>query len=532
MVTHLRENKPIEAYQVFDQMAKSATSVVFDPNICNSLLGALASAGHLHSAHSVFDTMLYRKISFNTTGFGVFLNQFCRVSKVDEIMCLLDRMEVRINEIDGSVAAVVVVKGLCEASRVMDSWQALGELRMRNCKPDFIAYQVVVEAFRAIGRAEEARNVLKQKRKLGVAPRMNDYKEFIISLISERQVQVAKEMGEVIISSDFPIDDDVLNALIGSLSRLYADSAISFCKYMLGKDRFPASSTLYTFCRNLTWNGKTDEMWDIIRTLSSKDYFSDIQSYRTMVSILCEAGGVREAYGILKEMKKKGLESDIFSYNCLMEALCRDDLVRPAKKLWDEMFKGGCCGNLQTYNILIKKLSKIGEVEEAQHLFYHMLEKGINPDSLTYTTLLKGMCREAKIDEAYGIVLKSKEGDPEIYKSSLSVFVVSLCKEGKFAVALKVTQGLSSSDIDDSSSHVTLLKSLADSGEINMAINHIKWIRINQPQKLDPISDELVQSLSFSLKMEPVLRLLHGMHQIGVAFENDSWINLCKDTQT
>ncbi|XP_068665629.1 pentatricopeptide repeat-containing protein At5g14080 [Aristolochia californica] len=531
ITSHLAEKKPIEAYHLFDQMTKSTANIDFDPNICNSLLATLSTGGHSQFSHAVFDAMLFRKISFNTIGFGVFINQFCRVSKVDKVMCLLDRIEERIKEINGSVVAVMVVKGLCHASRVMDSWQVLEELRRRNCKPDFIAYQVVVEAFRALGRAEEARNVLRQKRKLGVAPRMNDYKEFIISLISERQVEEAKELGEIIISNDFPIDDDALNALIGPLSGVYTDSAILFCKYMIGKDRFPTSSTLYTLCRNLVQSGKTDEMWDIIHILSSKDYFSDLQSYSTMISVLCEAGSVREAYGVLKEMKKKGLGPDIFSYNCLMEALCREDLVRPAKKLWDEMFKSGFCGNLQTYNVLIKKLSKVGEVEEAQHLFYHMLEKGILPDSITYTTLLRGLCREAKIDEACEIVLKSRKQDTELFKSSLNVFVISLCKEGKFSVALKVMQGLSSSDIDDSNSHVTLLKSLAESGEINVGINHIKWVRINQPWKLQRITNKLVQSLSFSLKMEPTLRLLHAMHQIGIAFENDSWINLYKDIQ-
>ncbi|XVF16163.1 hypothetical protein REPUB_Repub10bG0007900 [Reevesia pubescens] len=180
------------------------------------------------------------------------------------------------------------------------------ELRSRDCKPDFIAYWIVAEAFRKTNSVVERELVLKKQRKVGVAPRSNDYREFILGLILERLICEARDIAEVIVSGNFPVEDDVLNALIGSVSRIDPGSAIMFLNFMVGKGRLPTLLTLSNLNCNLCKHGKVDELLELYQVLSSHDYFSDMESYNAMVSFLCKAGRVREAYGVLQEMKKKG----------------------------------------------------------------------------------------------------------------------------------------------------------------------------------------------------------------------------------
>lgn len=498
--------------------------------MCNSLLAALSSNAHFELSKTVFDTMISRGIPLNTVGFGVFIGGFCKVLELEKILNYLDRIRQRMEGIYGSVIALAVIDGLCRSSRVHDASRALEELRIRGFKPDFIAYRIVVEGLRSMGRVDEVEKFSKQKRKLGVAPRMNEYKEFLFGLISEKRIQEAKELGEAIVGGNFPIDVEFLNALIGSVSSVDPDSAISFCKYMIGKEKFPNLATLSNLNRNLCRSRKMDGMWDIFQLLLSKEYFSDLESYNVMVSLLCKAGRVKEAYSVLKEMRKKGVSPDVFSYNSLMEALCREDLLRPAKKLWDEMFTNGCQGNLQTYGTLIQKFSEVGEVEDAHHLFQHMLEKGVMPDAVTYTSLIKGLIRHAKVNAALEIFNKSMEQDIVLAGSTLNALVFSLCREGSFQVASKVIRGLPPSDINNCNSHVILLKSLADAGEMKMAIEHIEWVRDSSPLKLPAISAELISSLSSSFKPEPVLQLLQLMRERGLVSESDPWFDLCKES--
>lgn len=83
---------------------------------------------------------------------------------------------------------------------------------------------------------------------------------------------------------------------------------------------------------------------------------------------------------------------------------------------------------------------------------------------------------------------------------------------GHFLAAAKLLRGLSS-DLGHSDSHVILLKSLADTREVEMAIEHIKWIRENSPTMLQEISMELFASLSSSSYPEPIFMLLHALQE-------------------
>ncbi|KAM5582047.1 pentatricopeptide repeat-containing protein [Rosa sericea] len=474
--------------------------------ICNSLLAALASDGYLEHAQKVFDEMTLRAVAVSTAGFGVFVWRLCGNAELSKILSMLDEVRRCGWSINGSVVALLIVHGLCRASRVSEAFWVLDELRNRECKPDFMAYRIVAEAVRSTGNVVDTEKVLKKKRKLGVAPRSSDYREFILGLISERRIYEAKELGEVIVSGNFPIEDDVLNVLIGSVSTIDPGSAMMFFKFMVGKARFPTLLTLSNLCRSLSKRSNSDELLEVFQVLSSGDYFKDLETYNVMVSFLCKAGMVKEAYGVLPEMKKKGLSPDLSTYNSLIEACCREDLLRPAKRLWDEMFANGCRGNLKTYSILIHKFSEVGPVDEALRLFYHMLGREVTPDAMTYTTLLEGLCQDTKLEAALEVFDKCVEQDLMLAQSVLGTFILSLCKAGLFLAASRLLCRLSF-DIAHSDSHVVLLKCLADAKEIPLAIEHINWVRQASPSMLQTISNELA-SISSSPTPEPILQLL------------------------
>ncbi|EXC33394.1 hypothetical protein L484_010804 [Morus notabilis] len=481
-------NKARNAFLVFSEIGSLVQDI--GSEICNSLLAALASDGCIDYAHKVFVEMTQRGVPLTTLGFGVFIWRLCENAELGVVLSLLDEVVACDSEVNGSVIAVLVVHGLSKNSRASEAFLILDELRNRNCKPDFMAYSIVSEAFRSSGSVVETQMVLKKKRKLGVAPRSNDYREFIMVLIRERRICEARELGEVIVSGNFPIEDDVLNVLIGSVSAIDPDSALMFFKFMVGKERFPTLLTLSNLSRSLCKHGKIDELLESFQLLSFHNYFKDEESYIVMVSYLCKAAKVKEAYGVLQEMRKKGLGPEVASYNSLMEACCREDLLRPAKKLWDEMFTIGCSPNLRTYNILIGKFSEVGLVEEAQRLFDHMLAKGVAPDSTTYTSLLQGLCQETKHEAAFDVL-------------NICLFLAA----SEFL--RRLNYGFAHSEF-----HVILLKFLANASEVPTAIEHIKSVRETSPSMLQAISSELSASLSSSSKPEAILQLLDATKEV------------------
>ncbi|KAG2537797.1 hypothetical protein PVAP13_9NG332600 [Panicum virgatum] len=428
----LRHGRLPDALAHFRLLPESDPTSPLPAPLCNSLLAALASsAGSLAHARNVLDRMLAGAVELDTVGFGVFVKALGReddgLAGVLRLVDVVGRQGSRINR---SVVAAMVIDGMCREGRIEGAWRALEELRLRGWKPDFMAYRIVAEKFRVAGRVEEEGLILKQKRKLGVAPRKAEYRECVLELVSNRLVTEAKEMAEAVVLGDFPIDDDVLNVLVGSVSDIDVDSAAMFCKFMMGKGRFPSIEVLVNLCENLCRSKKGDEMWEVFRVLLEKGYCKNARDYNLVVSFLGKAGKVREAYDVLKEVKRKRLEPDISSYNALMEALCRNDLLRPAKKLWDEMFTSGCSPNLHTYNILITKLTEMGESEEVQQLFDHMFQKGVAPDYATYTSLITMLCQENKYEQALEIFKRSLTQDAKVASSVLNMFILALCKKG------------------------------------------------------------------------------------------------------
>ncbi|KAA8542325.1 hypothetical protein F0562_023539 [Nyssa sinensis] len=146
----------------------------------------------------------------------------------------------------------------------------------------------------------------------------NAHKVFNEMVLRERRICEANEMGEVIVSGNFPTEDDVLNGLIGSASTISPCSAMLFFKFMVEKERFPTLLTLSNLSRNLLSMEKIDELLEVFQSLTAKEYFSEVKSYK--VSFLFKIGKVKEEYGVLLEMMKKGLCPDVSFYNSLMEA--------------------------------------------------------------------------------------------------------------------------------------------------------------------------------------------------------------------
>lgn len=94
----------------------------------------------------------------------------------------------------------------------------------------------------------------------------------------------------------------------------------------------------------------------------------------------------------------------------------------------------------------------------------------------------------------------------------VKIYVVHVCA-GLFPAASKLLCGLTF-DIAHSSSHVILLKYLADAGEVPIAIEHVKWVRETSPSMLQMISAKLSASLSSSSKPELILGLLQKVQEI------------------
>ena len=496
--------------------------------ICNSLLATAAEEQLWDPARKLFDEMLRGGVAFTDVGFGVLVHGICKSFGMDEAMEMAERVKDRGGEkLNGSLMAALFVDGLCLGGRAEEGWRALEELRKRGLKPDFVPYRIAAEEMRKSGKAESSVKILKQKRKFGVAPRLDDYREYILRLISERRILPAERLGQALTDGDFPVDSHVVNALIGLVS---AASTLALCRFLADKrGESPSLLALRNMCNNLLKNGEGEEMGQILRYLQSKGFLRDAAGYEMVVHFLCEGGKVREAYEIMREMRKSGLRPDLSSYNSLMEACCREDLVRPAKKLWDEMFASGCPGDLRTFKTLICKLSETGDADGAIGLFRLLEEKNLTPDEAICGAIARVLCRESRTEEARTIVEKTLAGGLGVVAGSiLSAVAIDLCGSGDLEGAVAMVRTFPPAI--GSGSHSFILKSLAEAGLHDRVAEHLEWIRDNggDPGLKERVMRELAGSLSTSPDLEGALRLIEGLRRRNLLPGDGPWEDLCR----
>ncbi|XP_047092678.1 pentatricopeptide repeat-containing protein At5g14080-like isoform X2 [Lolium rigidum] len=171
---------------------------------------------------------------------------------------------------------------------------------------------------------------------------------------------------------------------------------------------------------------------------------------------------------------------------------------------------------------------EIGETGEVQQLFDHMLQKGVAPDGATYTSVITMLCQENKYEQAEEIFNKSVVQDSKLASSVLTVLILALCKQGSFKAALSVMFSVPS-NIETSNSHVILLKFLTDAEEIEMALEHIKWIKRCCSSTFQGIMNELMASLSTSASLQPVTKLVRYLHSQGLVDEVGPWMKMIEN---
>ncbi|XP_059598829.1 pentatricopeptide repeat-containing protein At5g14080 isoform X2 [Vitis vinifera] len=317
IASHIIGKRTQNAFLIFNEV--SALSREIGPDTCNSLVAALASDGCVVYAQRVFDEMIHHGVPLNSLGFGVFIWRFCRNAELGTTLSLLDEVIKHASEINGSIIALLIIHGLCQVSRVSEAFELLEELRSREYKPDFMAYRIVTEAFRLKGSLAEVEKVLKKKRKLGVAPRENDYREFIFVLISERRIPEAKELGEVIINGNFPIGNDVLNALAGRVREAYGVLQ-EMKKNGLDPDISSYNCLMEACCReDLLRPAK--RLWD---EMFASGYGVNLKTYNILIQKFSEIGQIQEAQWLFQHMLEKGVNPDATTYTSLLEGLCQE----------------------------------------------------------------------------------------------------------------------------------------------------------------------------------------------------------------
>ncbi|KAF2301856.1 hypothetical protein GH714_029898 [Hevea brasiliensis] len=292
--------------------------------------------------------------------------------------------------------------GLLKALKVYD------EMTMRGVPFSTVGFgvfiwRIVAEAFRSLGSVADVIKVLKMKRKLGVAPR-SKYREFILSLIMERLIYEAKELGEIIVHGNFPIEIDVLNALIGSVSSINPSAAVLFFHFLVGKGR-----------EDLLRPAK--KLWDEMFAIGCG---VNLKTYNILIAKFSEIAEVEEALRLFNHMLEKGMAPDAATYAFLLKGLCQDTKFDAAVEIFNKSINQDLVLAQSILSIFILNLCRKGQFLVASELLCGIAYDIGHSDS--HVVLLKCLADAEEVPIAVEHLKRIQDMSPSSCKSYILSF--------------------------------------------------------------------------------------------------------------
>ncbi|KAB2023194.1 hypothetical protein ES319_D06G000200v1 [Gossypium barbadense] len=159
------------------------------------------------------------------------------------------------------------------------------------------------------------------------------------------------------------------------------------------------SSVIYLLCEI----GKVVQAKEALREMLNQGILSDSVVYTTLIDGFCKLGNIAFAYKLLNEMQEacnvfqeilgRGLEPDEFTYTALIDGYCKAGEMKKAFSLYNLMVQMGLIPNVVTYTALADGLCKCGEVDTTNELLHEMCGRGLQPNMFTYNSLVNGLCK-------------------------------------------------------------------------------------------------------------------------------------------
>ncbi|KAL3528297.1 hypothetical protein ACH5RR_007619 [Cinchona calisaya] len=151
----------------------------------------------------------------------------------------------------------------------------------------------------------------------------------------------------------------------------------------------PGPKTFAIIIERYVASGKADKAVDVFLSMHKHGCPQDLNSFNTLLDVLCKAKRAEMAYNLFKMFRGK-FRADMVSYNIVANGFCLIKRTPKALEILKQMVERGLDPNVMTYNIILKGFFRAGQTKEAWEFFLQMKRRKCEIDVVTYTTMVHG----------------------------------------------------------------------------------------------------------------------------------------------
>ncbi|VFQ63497.1 unnamed protein product [Cuscuta campestris] len=461
------------AFDVYGKITCTLNRAQFTPRFL-TLAALVEIFVHTHKpdlAFSVFGIILKRGFVINVYLLNMLLKGFCENGMVDKGVELLCESEGNPMVSPDRVSYNTLIKGLCNANRLLEALELRAGMETANLTPDLLTYTILMDGFFRDDKVDEAMGLLEEMKIKGLEPDVFTYSTLVNGLCGKGMVDRGKELfDEMLVQGVSPNvvtytslingfckkgqlketmvifnsmlecgvkpDTVTFTSIIDGLCKDgKVDKALQVFNLMLGKGLGLGNTTYNVLIRGLCTKGLLTDAYNILQVMIEKGEKPNVVTFNTIMMGLCDHGKVDDALSLFNSMctEKDYAEPDVRTVTLLVHALCQKKRTCQAAEIHEKMMiKNKHLVDVQTFTVLIgAHLKEEGDVGKAMCTWKKMTELGFIPDSLSYGTLIDGFCKLNMLNIAKGIFLTMRNRRVFDYNSVMA----ALCKESSIGQA-------------------------------------------------------------------------------------------------
>lgn len=239
----------------------------------------------------------------------------------------------------------------------------------------------------------------------------------------------------------------------------------------------PGPKTFAIIAERYAAAGKPDRAVKLFLSMHEHGCFQDLNSFNTILDVLCKSKRVEMAYNLFKVLKGR-FKVDTVSYNIIANGWCLIKRTPKALEVLKEMVERGLEPSLTTYNTMLKGYFRAGQIKEAWEFFLQMKKRKCGLDVVTYTTVVHGFGCAGEIKRARRVFDEMVAEGVLPSVSTYNALIQVLCKKDSVENAILVFEEMVRKGyVPNYTTYNVVIRGLCHAGQMDRALRFMERMK-------------------------------------------------------